>query len=103
MAKRQIKERNLFLIYIFTFLTFGLYGIYWWVATKNEINSLGAKIPTALLLIIPIANLYWFYRYCEGFAEKVKKDKNALLYFIIVLLIAIIMPAIVQSELNKLA
>lgn len=99
----MVKQRNIFLVYVFSIITFGIYALYWSVSTKNEINSLGAKIPTAWLLIIPIANIYWVYKYCEGFAEKVKKDHNTLLWFILYIVAGIVMPAIVQSELNKLA
>lgn len=99
----MVKHRNLFLVYFFSIITLGIYTIYWMVSTKNEINSLGAQIPTAWLLIIPIANLYWIYRYCEGFAQKVKNDNSTLLWFILYILVGVIMPAIVQSELNKLA
>jgi len=99
----MVKHRNVILVYLFSIITFGIYAIYWMVSTKNEINSLGAKIPTSWLLVIPIASLYWIYRYCEGFAENVKKDNNTLLWFILYVLVGIIMPAIVQSELNKLA
>ncbi len=99
----MVKYRNIVLVYIYTIITFGIYGIYWMVSTKEEINSKGAQIPTAWLLIVPIANLYWIYKYCEGFAEKIKKDNNTLLWFVLYILLGIIMPAIVQSELNKLA
>ncbi len=99
----MVKKRNVALVYVFTIITFGIYGLYWVVATKDEINSLGATIPTAWLIIIPIANLYFVYRYCEGFAQKVKKDDNTLLWFILWVLVGIVMPAIVQSELNKVA
>ncbi len=99
----MVKHRNIFLVYLFSIITIGIYGIYWFVSTKNEINNLGAKIPTAWLLIVPIANIYWEYKYCEGFAQKVKKDDNTVLWFILFFLVGIIMPAIVQSELNKLA
>ena len=99
----MVKHRNIFLVYLFTILTFGIYAIYWMVSTKNEMNNLGAQIPTAWLLIIPIANIYWVYKYCEGFAKTVKKDDNTLLWFILYVLVSIIMPAIVQSELNNLA
>ncbi len=99
----MVKHRNILLVYLFSIITFGIYAIYWLVSTKNDINSLGAKIPTAWLIIIPRANLYWIYKYCEGFAENVKKDNNTLLWFIVSILVGIIMPAIVQSELNKIA
>jgi ABC-type transport system involved in cytochrome c biogenesis permease subunit len=99
----MVKYRNIFLVYLFSIITLGIYAIYWAVSTKNEINSKGASIPTGWLLIVPIANLYWIYKYCEGFAEKIKKDGNTLLWFILYVLVGIIMPAIVQSELNKIA
>lgn len=99
----MVKHRNIFLVYLFSIITLGIYAIYWTISTKNEINSLGAKIPTGWLLIVPIANLYWMYRYFEGFSQKVKKDNNALLWFILYLLVWIVMPAIVQAELNKRA
>jgi hypothetical protein len=98
-----IKRRNILAIYLLTLITFGIYMIYWLVQTKKEMNSLGAAIPTAWLLIIPIANIYWMYKYCEAFAVYVKKDNNTILWFILYILIGIIMPALVQSELNKLA
>lgn len=102
-SKPQIKYRNIFLVYLFSILTFGIYALYWAVSTKNEMNRLGAEIPTGWLLIIPIANIYWAYKYCEGFAQKVKKDDNTILWFIVYVIVGIVMPAIVQSELNKLA
>jgi len=102
-GQRVIRERNILLIYILGFITLGIYFLYWVVSTKEDINSLGAKIPTAWLLIIPIANFYWAYRYCEGFSERVKKDDNTILWFFLYIFVGIIMPAIVQSELNKIA
>lgn len=98
----MVKYRNIFLVYLFSFITLGIYTIYWMVSTKNEINDLGGEIPTGWLIIIPIANLYWMYKYCEGFATKIKKDDNTVLWFILYILVGIVMPAIVQSELNKL-
>ncbi len=98
----EIKRRNPALVIIFTIITFGIYEIYWFVKTKNEINSLGAEIPTAWLLIIPIANLYWEYKYAEGFSKYVKKDDNAILWFLLLLFVAPVAMIIFQVELNKL-
>lgn len=97
------KKRDIVVVYLLSFITLGIYGIYWSVQTKEEINKLGGDIPTAWLLIIPIANIYWLYKYADSFSNKVKKDKNGLLWFIVFWFVAIIMPAIVQSELNKIA
>ena len=99
----MIKRRDIVLVYILGFITFGIYFVYWAVQTKKEMNGMGGTIPTAWLLIIPIANLYWIYKYCEAFSAYVKKDNNAVLWFILYVLVGFIMPAIVQSELNRLA
>jgi hypothetical protein len=66
-------------------------------------NELGADIPTAWLIIIPIANIYWLYKYADGFAKTVKKDNNGVLWFLLFFLVDIVRYAIVQIELNKLA
>jgi hypothetical protein len=55
-------------------------------------NNIGSKIPTGWLLIIPIANIFSIYKYCEGFAENVKKDNNTILWFLLYIIIGIICP-----------
>ena len=100
---RKIEHRNIFLIYLFSFITFGIYSLYWFVSTKEDINSLGGSIPTAWLLLVPLVNFYWIYKYSEYFSVKVKKDNSPMLWFLLSLFVGIIIPAIVQSELNNLA
>ena len=99
----MIQKRDILVVYLLSIITFGIYSIYWEVKTKDEINSLGADIPTAWLLIVPIANIYWLYKYADAYANKVKKDNNGVLWFIVFWFVSIIMPAIVQSDLNKIA
>ena len=99
----KIKKRNPAFVIIFSIITFGLYTIYWAVKTKNEINSLGADIPTALLLIIPIANFYFWYKYADGFSTYVKKDNKGILWFLLYFLLPPVAMIIFQVELNKLA
>lgn len=97
-----ITKRNIVLIYLLGIVTLGIYFIYWMWKTKEELNELGADIPSAILIIIPIANVYWLYKYAKGFA-KVTRKESELLWFIVFLLVPIAMPAISQSELNKIA
>lgn len=99
----MIKKRNILAVYLLSFITFGIYLLYWQVQTKKEMNSLGAKIPTAWLLIVPIANIYWMYKYCEAFSQFVKRDNNAIMWFLLHFFVGIVMPAVVQSGLNSLA
>ncbi len=101
MAEKKGK-RNILLVYLFSIITLGVYYLYWMVSSKNEMNEAGAKIPPSWLMIVPIANFYWIYKYAEGFSQKIKKDNNSTLWFILFLFVGIVTPAIVQSELNNL-
>lgn len=62
---------------------------------------MGAQIPTAWLLIIPIVNIYFAYKYSEGFSMYVKKDNSPILWFLLYLVIAPVAMILVQIELNK--
>ncbi|MEA1992831.1 MAG: DUF4234 domain-containing protein [Euryarchaeota archaeon] len=99
----KIKRRNPALVIIFSIITFGIYELYWFVKTKNEINGLGAEIPTAWLLIIPIANIYLIYKYCEGFTNYIKKGESTIVWFLLWLVISPVAMILIQLELNKLA
>ena len=101
MAK--IKRRDITLMIVLSIITFGIYIIYWIVSTKAEIKSLGAKIPTAWLIIIPIANIYFLYKYAEGFSRYVKKDNSPILWFLLWLVIFPAAMILMQIELNKLS
>ncbi len=97
-----IKERNVLLVYLLGIFTLGFYFLYWYVQTKREINeNFGASIPTCLLLIIPIANIYFIYRYAEAYSLYVLRDDNKILWAILFIFVSIIVPALVQIELNK--
>ncbi len=98
----HIQWRSPVLVIIFSILTGGLYGIYWYVQTKEEMKSLGADIPTAWLLIIPIANLYFLYKYSEGFSYYVKKDNSPVPWFLLAIVIEPVFMILIQMELNKL-
>ena len=98
---KKIIPRSPIVIIVLSIITFGIYAIYWVVKTKEEINSLGAKIPTAWLMIIPIVNIYFFYRYAEGFSIFVKKDNSPILWFLLYLVIAPVAMILIQIELNK--
>ena len=99
-----IEERNIVLVYVLGFITLGIYFLYWYIKTKRAINdNFGSQIPTCWLLIIPIANLYWMYKFAEAYSIYVIKDDNKVLWALLFILVGIIAPALVQIELNKYA
>ena len=99
-----MKNRSVLAVVLLPFVTLGIYSIYWSVTTKGELNQNGAEIPTAWLLIVPLVNIYWMWKYYEG-AEKVTGGKvNGVLMFVLHLFVtSIISTALCQDAYNKLS
>src|SRR5512146_3253442 len=96
-------KRSIVFVLLFTFITFGLYHLYWYVKTKDEMVSLGASIPTGWLLIIPIANIYWIWKWSEGVEHVSRGKMSAAVTILLMLLLGIIGTAIIQATFNKVA
>ena len=79
----------------------GIYAIVWFVKTKNEMVQQGADIPTAWLLIVPIASIYWMWKWAGGVEHVTRSKFSQAIAFILVFLLGIIGMAIVQDALNK--
>lgn len=97
-----MKHRNPLAVFFLSLITVGIYAFVWHVKTKGELNRLGAKIPTAWLLIVPFANLYWIWKYAEG-VETVSGGKiSAVMALLLLLILSIVGLAILQSMYNDL-
>ena len=96
-----MKQRNPIAVALLPFVTFGIYGLVWQVKTKDEMNQLGADIPTAWLIIVPIVNLYWLWKYSEGVEKVTNGTVSAILAFVLQFLLGSIGEAILQNEFNK--
>jgi hypothetical protein len=98
---KNMKHRSPLAVFFLSLFTLGIYAFVWHVKTKGELNRLGANIPTAWLLIVPFANLYWIWKYSEG-VEKVTGGKiSMVMALILLLLLSIVGIAILQSLYNK--
>lgn len=98
-----MKNRSIAAVILLPFITLGIYSLYWFVKTKGELNSRGANIPTAWLLIIPLVNIWWMWKYYEG-AEQVTSSKvNGLLLFVLgIFVTSLISMALCQDAYNKI-
>lgn len=96
-------NRSPIMVFIYTVITCGIYAIVWQVKTKDEMVSLGATIPTAWLLIVPFANLYWLWLYCVG-VEKVTGGKtSSAVALLLLFLLGPIGMAVIQNSFNDIA
>jgi hypothetical protein len=97
-----MKNRSPVAVLLLPLITFGIYGLVWLVKTKNEMNSSGAQIPTAWLVIIPLVNIYWLWKYAEGVQHVTRSAQSQVIAFILLFLLGVIGAAIIQNEFNKL-
>jgi hypothetical protein len=98
-----MKRRSVVGVLILSIVTFGIYAVVWAVKTKGEMNALGAQIPTAWLLIIPLVNIWWLWKYAEGVEDVSKGKMSGALAFVLLFLLGPIGMAILQSTFNGLA
>ncbi len=96
-----MKKRSPLAVLFLPIITFGIYGLVWYVSTKEEMKVLGASIPTAWLLIIPFANFYWLWVYSEGVETVTKKKTGHLESFLLLFFLGVIGMAIIQNKFNQ--
>jgi hypothetical protein len=85
------------------FFTFYIYHLIWMVKTKDECNSQGAQIPTAWLIIVPIANIFWMWKLAEGIGVVTKGKAGGAVGFILLWFLGPIGDMILQGSLNEVA
>ena len=113
----MIQNRNIALSIILTFVTCGIYGIYWMYTLAEDLNKASGANDTSggmvILLTIITCGIYgWFWIYKAG--EKIRiaqsnrnfsyiSDQGAIYLLLSVFGLSIISYALIQSELNKIA
>ena len=96
-----MKRRSPILVLVLSIITFGIYALVWYVITKGEMNRRGARIPTALLIIIPLVNIYWLWKFSGGVEKVTRGGMSGAVAFLLLFFLSVIGMAIVQSSLNK--
>ncbi len=97
-----MKKRNPLAVFVLGLVTLSIYSIYWYVVTKEEMKARGADIPTALLLIVPFANIWWLWKYSQGVEQVTNTKLQAVLAFLLLWLLGQIGQAIVQNYFNEI-
>lgn len=97
-----MKKQSPLLVFILPFLTFGIYSIFWFARTRGEMVRKGASIPTTWLIIIPIIQLWYYWKWSVG-VNTVTQKLDSILVLLVILLLGPIGSAIVQDSFNKVA
>jgi hypothetical protein len=96
-----VKNRNPFAVFFLALITLGIYSIYWEVKTKGEMVERGADIPTSWLIIIPIANIWWLWKYSMGVERVTDGKMQGVIAFILLFVLGSRGQAIIQDSFNK--
>jgi hypothetical protein len=82
-------------------ITLGIYSLVWHVKTKNELNlTIADRIPTAWLLIVPIANIFWMIAFARGARQFNGTGSTAGTFWLLAIL-GVIGQAILQARFNR--
>lgn len=105
----EIKKRNVVLCLLFTVLTVGIYGIYWFICLTNDTNKL-SKYKTAgggvafifTIITVGIYGFYWFYMLGKKTGDFDGGSSEGILYLILSFLgLGFISMILAQSALNR--
>ncbi len=102
----MIKKRNPWAVALLSLVTLGIYGIVWYVKTKGELVERGGEVPTAWLIIVPFANIYWLYKYWSAAEEVTSGRVKGRLFFLISIAlgaISLIMTYVIDAPANDTA
>jgi hypothetical protein len=97
-----MKERSPAAVLLLPIITFGIYSLVWLVRTKDEINETATDlIPSAWLLVVPIGNLVWHWKYAIGVDEFTDHDFTRAGTFWMLVLLGPIGAGLVQRSFNR--
>ena len=109
----MIKERNIALSIIFSIITCGIYGVYWFVCLTDDVNEVSGDHSTSGILAFVLTivtcgiyGLYWAYKMGDklDIAKQnrgIPASNGGVLYLIVFMFGGIIAYALIQNELNK--
>jgi hypothetical protein len=98
-----MQKRSVAMVVILSIITFGIYALVWMVKTKNEMNTQGANIPTAWLIIVPVVSIWWMWKYAGGVEHVTRGKSSQVIAFILMFVLGVIGMAIIQDAFNKVA
>lgn len=113
----SIQRKNIAVCVILTFVTCGIYGLYWYYCMVEDCNALisrpgapsGGMVLLLTIVTCGIYGWYWLYQAGENM-DRLRMDRGGLpghlglLYLIVTLLgFGIVTYALLQSELNEYA
>ncbi len=103
----MIKQRNIVMILILFVITLGIYGLYWFYSTANELIQRNKQDENPfiwlIMALIPIVNLFAIWKHAQAVELMTEKRVNGMVLFLLWVVIIPVAIIVTQMELNKLA
>ncbi|MFF2481059.1 DUF4234 domain-containing protein [Paenibacillus sp. NPDC058071] len=112
----MVSQRSIALAIVLSLITFGIYGIYWFIVLTNEVGRLsgdreftGGKHFLLTLITCGIWGFIWAYQIGQRVAgaqynRGMRVNDNSVLYLILQFFgLGIVTYALVQSDVNNMA
>ncbi len=96
-------HRSPLIVFLLTFVTFGLYFLYWMWVTAGELDRRGGNVPHPIWSLVPILNFWFLWRWCKGVAVATDGDWSTGVALLLMLLLPGIGAAVLQSTFNRYA
>lgn len=103
----HIKYRNMVMQVILFIITLGIYGIYWFYATLEELHQANGSEKSGclwtLLALIPLVQLFAWWHYANEYTRFVRDKYPGIVIFILWLVFIPVVWFLVQRDLNRAA
>ena len=104
----HIKRRNMWVQVLLAIITLGIYTIYWFYVTLEELhrangNQDGGGCLWTILYLIPIANLFAYWHQSQEYDKFVSGKYPGIAIFILWIVFAPVVWFLVQRDLNAAA
>jgi len=108
LNQMSVKYRNMLIQVLLMIVTFGFYAIYWFYVTSKEMKGLTNSADAApglwtVLLFVPLANLYAYYKHSELFQKVSSENIPKWVLFLLWIFFSPGVWFLVQMELNQRA
>lgn len=97
------EHRSPIRVVIYTLITFGFYGIYWFYQALSQVLEGKSSSPLLWFIgsLVPLVNLVILWKFSKEVEEYSGGEKSAVLLFILYLVFAPVAQYLTQSGLNQ--
>ena len=95
-------QRNPWSVFLLSIICF-IYYLVWVFKTTSELKERGADIPSPILFLIPIANIFFLIKYAQGIEKVTNGEIPAAIPFVLLFFSGAAGAAALQVKFNKIS